>query len=133
MSDRRPLTDGELTKVLLALNLTANRPFLDHFRVLIEAQRIYQDRYRLYEDIPIRRMGWRGCLVQSRTCVERLWALMTKGEWKLNDAIDLINYTVHYVRQGQAENENGTWWGSLDSSGAGSAGEKSPGEDRHGS
>lgn len=103
--------DAAIVQALEILGLKQNGiiqdAFVEHFRVFVEAQRIYMTRYKKYQDRPIRSMGWRGCLMQARTCAERLWALMQDGEWVLDDALDGINYFVHYIRQGV--NENRGW------------------------
>jgi len=99
---------GTIVAAMEALDLKVHGmipdDFVDHFQVLVEAQRLYQQRYSQYKDRPIRAMGWRGCLMQARTCAERLWSRMLDKEWVLDDALDGINYFVHYVRQGLNEN-----------------------------
>jgi hypothetical protein len=92
---------------------TQEDAFWQHFAVLIEAQLIYQKRYAKYRDIPIEHMGWRGVLVQMRTCMERLWGFWTfTGHIGTDDsdAHDLINYSAHWIKQVRIGNRNGKWW-----------------------
>jgi hypothetical protein len=96
---------GEEAAAMVALGLRVDEhAFKEHFSMLLDAQVIYQNRYDIYKDRPIRSMGWRGCLMQARTCAERLWAMMLDDEWRRDDALDLINYAVHYLRQGVTSN-----------------------------
>jgi hypothetical protein len=97
----------KLRRVMNELDLrTDSDRFVDHFAILLNAQRVYQSRYDKYKDYPIMRMGAIGCLVHMRTNVERMWVQM--GSLARNDALDTINYAVHYIRQ--ERNQHGTWW-----------------------
>jgi hypothetical protein len=104
----------KMVAVLRTLDLKTDPPELwQHFAVLVEAQRIYERRFLKYRDEPIQAMGWRGVLVQMRTCMERLWGL-----WGHNghvgtddsDAHDLINYAAHFIKQVRLGNRDGKWW-----------------------
>lgn len=107
---------------------TDNEDFVAHFITLCRCQEVYQERYKKYRDLPIRAMGWSGVMTHIRTCVERLWAIYPL--WSRNEAVDIVNYAVHYIRQGEENNQYGTWGHAMDARRESDSGATGPGEDR---
>lgn len=83
-----------------------------HAFVLGRALSIYQERNAKRSDA-WRDAGWKGQLVEARKKLDRLWAI-----WRLDrepdakdidEAIDLINAIVFWVRCVEEDNEDGKW------------------------
>jgi hypothetical protein len=90
-------------------------------RVFVNALDKYVERNVEYKD-NWRNMGWRGQLIRIRERAERLWDSLwnahgsegyTPAEdnaYKLDDAIDLINFCGFLVRAVSEGNRDGNWW-----------------------
>lgn len=86
----------------------------EHRAVLERAMKIYEQREDKYQGI-WREYGWRGSLMQARSCVERAWRTLWNAEprhnetVKTDDLVDLINYVVFTIRNIEDGNRDGTW------------------------
>jgi hypothetical protein len=110
---------SDIKEALTILGLDTSKNFVEHFRHLVKAQEIYQERYDKYQDEPIRRMGWRGVLTEIRKGADRAFLNWNKGHIKNpDDFLDIINYCVHALRQSKAGNRDGAWWTILDAAGS---------------
>lgn len=88
-----------------------------HHEVLLECRRIYEERSARRGPL-WRKMGARGQLVNMRTCVERLWTrffnispeeIADNENFDVDDALDLINYTVFLVLCLRDGSRDGEW------------------------
>lgn len=103
--ERPDIEDIVLLEAMHALGLKTDPTFAQHFLILLRAQRIYESRFIKYKDVPIRAMGWRGCISEARKLIDRwsaLW-LHDSAERDPDDPLDLINYAVHAIRQSEVE------------------------------
>jgi hypothetical protein len=94
----------------------------DQFDTLLEALEIYSDRNGRYKD-NWRRFGWRGCIFRIRERAERAWDDLFYAEvpehiedhkrWadaKVDDLVDLINFSCFAIRAIREGNRDGTWF-----------------------
>lgn len=85
--------------------------------VFYECLRLFEERNTRYKDL-WKADGWRGSLFSLKHKVKRLWQQFwidnakdkgTKEKPELDDAYDAINYIAFFIRNVQANNENGSW------------------------
>lgn len=84
--------------------------------VFLEAFRIYQERNARHGDVVWKASGWNGMLNDMRKKLDRVWfefmsiqADEDTSEMDLDSALDLLNYTVFFIRQVRASDKNGYW------------------------
>jgi hypothetical protein len=106
--------------------LTDPQPYLDRFKEVepqmtefIKAHAIYIERQEEHGDLVWQASGWNGMLVDMRKKMDRLWYKFWNKprphdvEKALDSAYDLLNFTVFFIRQVEANNPDGDWpWGS---------------------
>lgn len=88
----------------------------EHAEVLLRVRKIYEERSARRGPL-WRKMGARGQLVNMRTCVERLWNQfyninpddLEELDVDVDDALDLINYTVFLVLCLNHGSRDGEW------------------------
>jgi hypothetical protein len=89
-------------------------PWHEHQKVLMEALDIYRHKNPVYRDA-WRTYGWRGSLMQLRSCCERAWRVLWPAAPhsgalpKVDDLLDLINYAVFTIRNVREGNRDGLW------------------------
>jgi hypothetical protein len=81
--------------------------------VFLKAWTIYAERQEEHGDQVWTASGWRGMLVDMRKKLDRLWfkywGRVPTNEVNLDSAYDLLNYTAFFIRQVEANNQNGDW------------------------
>lgn len=89
----------------------AGQPARDpQFDITDEALAIYFSKNEKRSD-SWRGAGWKGNLVEMRKKLDRLWAVWDGPVDKkdIDEALDLINATVFYIRCVREQNPNGNW------------------------
>lgn len=82
---------------------------LEHEMVLNEALNIFIERNGKRQD-GWKEAGWKGNLVEMRKKLDRLWAAWDSPDKKdIDEALDLINAAVFYIRCVKEDNKNGNW------------------------
>lgn len=84
----------------------------DHANVLQQALDIYVERNKDRGDA-WKDAGWIGQLIEARKKLDRLWAIWrtdrTPSEKDIDEALDLINAVVFFVRCAEDNNKRGHW------------------------
>jgi len=85
------------------------RPWQPHDDVLRESLNIFIDKNGKRQD-SWKGAGWKGNLVEMRKKLDRLWAAWDSPDQKdIDEALDLINAAVFYIRCVREKNPNGNW------------------------
>lgn len=83
--------------------------------VFLKAWSIYAERQEEHGDMVWQASGWRGMLVDMRKKLDRLWFRYwgnlppRDNDKALDSAYDLINFTAFFIRQVEADKQNGDW------------------------
>jgi hypothetical protein len=83
--------------------------------VFVEAYNLYKQRNLRHEDV-WKESGWIGMLVDMRKKMDRTWNDFINvgsdedaSKMDLDSALDLLNFTVFFIRQIRANERNGNW------------------------
>lgn len=108
-------TEGkQLFEALSALGLPTDDSMMEQMRVLAETLRIYNDRRARYGD-SWKLYGWLDSIFHMRNKFTRVEAefwtnppeTIQQAEERLDNAIDLIVYTVFFIRNVRTNNQKG--------------------------
>lgn len=91
------------------------KPTDPQLAVFYEAYALYRERNLQHQDV-WKESGWMGMMVDMRKKMDRLWKQYTAyrsdemvAQEDLDSALDLLNFTVFFIRQVRDDDRNGSW------------------------
>jgi hypothetical protein len=83
--------------------------------VFFEAFRLYEQRNKKHRSV-WKESGWMGMMVDMRKKMDRIWSQFSQyrsdedvSQEDLDSALDLLNFTVFFIRQVRDDERNGSW------------------------
>ena len=108
------MTEQALIQILASLAIPDTLTNRNQLHVLIGAFEKFVERNARYQDV-WRESGWKGSLFDMRKKLTRIWRVFWRGEptaqidLECDDAYDLINFTVFFIRNVKDDNQWGQW------------------------
>jgi len=97
-------TAPEAGAILTVLHLPDTRTNREQLTVLVECLKIFDERNSKYKDL-WKEVGQDDNLHHMKHKVARVDMMFRSGETDVDDALDLINYAVFFIRNGRTQDE----------------------------